>query len=94
MQYIGALILTSFVPQVAVWMDSDTLAVGSLHTLFDLSSSLSEPGSAEPGPRIGGAFAREHFTRLQRHGDRTTVKINTGVFIVKPGIIRYNLDIF
>ena len=71
-----------------MWLDSDTLAAGSLHTLFDLSPKLPEPGSEEPGSRIGGAFTRGHFRRLLRHGNTTIVKINTGVFIVKPGIYK------
>ena len=81
--------------QVAVWLDSDTLVARSLHTLFDLASSLPGPGSAEPGPRIGGTFARGHYRRLLHGGNTTVTKINTGVFIVKPGnmIIFYDNNI-
>ena len=46
---------------VALWMDSDSLAVRSLHPLFDQATRIPPPRSAEPGPRIGAAYNGQYY---------------------------------
>ena len=73
-----------------VWMDSDTLAVSSLHPLLDLAERLEDPASQRAGPRIGGSYDGGWYRHLIYNGTiptRGSVKdyINTGVFVIKPG---------
>ena len=37
--------------EVAVWLDSDTLVVGSLRPLMEQAARLPSPGSRDKGPR-------------------------------------------
>ena len=76
--------------EVVVWMDSDTLAVKSLHSLFSKADQLMSPTSVLPGPRIGAAFDGEYYKYLvfnKTVPPKGSVfdDINSGVFIIKPG---------
>ena len=76
----------------ALWLDSDTLAVRSLHPVLELAARIPPPGSEEPGPRIGAAYDGEWWQHLlSRHQPpppgHVNDDINTGVFIIKPGEI-------
>ena len=73
-----------------VWMDSDTLAVSSLHPLLDLAERLEDPASQRAGPRIGGSYDGGWYRHLIYNGTIPTPGsvrdyINTGVFVIKPG---------
>ena len=74
----------------ALWLDSDTLAVRSLHPVLELVSRIAPPGSEEPGPRIGASYDGEWWDQVIYKGEvpkRGSVRddINTGVFVIKPG---------
>ena len=73
-----------------VWVDSDSLAVSSLHPLLDLADRLEEPGSERPGPRIGASYDGEWWDSVIYKGETPAAgsvrdDINTGVFLIKPG---------
>ena len=53
---------------MALWLDSDTLAVRSLHPLLELGARIPPPGSEEPGPRLGVAFNGHYYKYLVRRG--------------------------
>ena len=81
----------------ALWLDSDTLAVRSLHPVLELAARIPPPESEKPGPRIGAAYDGEWWQHLlSRHQPpppgHVNDDINTGVFIIKPGEINTYLD--
>ena len=72
------------------WVDSDSLAVSSLHPLLEQADRLEEAGSERPGPRIGASYDGEWWDQVIYKGEvpkRGSVRddINTGVFVIKPG---------
>ena len=44
-----------------LWLDSDSIAVRSLHPLFAQADNIPGPGSAEAGPRIGATHNRPSY---------------------------------
>ena len=77
--------------QVLAWLDSDSLAVSSLQPLLAQADRLEDPGSARPGPRIGASYDGEWYNEVIYRGKVPTRgsprdDINTGVFIIKPGL--------
>ena len=82
--------------QVLVYMDSDTLVVSSLQPLLAQADRLEDPGSARPGPRIGASYDGEWYNEVIYRGKVPTLgssrdDINTGVFIIKPGVYSLTL---
>ena len=77
--------------KVALWLDSDTLAVRSLHPLMELAARIPPPGSEEPGPRLGVAFNGHYYKYLVRRGGERPrpgsffYEVNMGVFLIRPG---------
>ena len=74
------------------WVDSDSLAVSSLHPLLAQAGRLEDPGSVRPGPRIGASYDGEWWDSVIYRGERPALgsprdDINTGVFIIKPGVL-------
>ena len=73
------------------WVDSDSLAVSSLQPLLAQADRLEEPGSERPGPRIGASYDGEWYDDVIYRRKIPTLgtprdDINTGVFIIKPGV--------
>ena len=82
---------TDCVVQVLAWVDSDSLVVSSLQPLLAQADRLEEPGSERPGPRIGASYDGEWYNEVIYRGKVPTLgssrdDINTGVFIIKPGV--------
>ena len=80
--------------KVLAWVDSDSLVVSSLHSLLAQADRLEEPGSARPGPRIGASYDGEWYDDVIYRGRVPALgsprdDINTGVFIIKPGVYSF-----
>lgn len=77
----------------ALWLDSDSIAVRSLHPIFTMANHIPGPGSAEPGPRVGASHNRPSYRNYLKRKHRTSValgkpvpmKMNTGSFLIRPG---------
>lgn len=74
----------------ALWLDSDSIAVKSLHPLFTKAHDIPGPGSSEPGPRIGASHNRPSYKeflrrRHQKFGKPFEMNMNTGSFLIRPG---------
>ena len=78
---------------MVAWVDSDSLVVSSLQPLLAQADRLEDPASPRPGPRIGASYDGEWYLEVIYHGKIPTLgsprdDINTGVFIIKPGIYK------
>ena len=72
----------------ALWLDSDSIAIRSLHSIFEKAKHIPGPGSAEPGPRIGASHNRpsyQTYLRRKQLGKPYEMMFNTGSFLIKPG---------
>ena len=81
---------------MVAWLDSDTLVVSSLHPLLAQADRLEDPGSARPGPRIGASYDVIWYSEVIDRGNipkpgSPKDYINTGVFIIKPGVYSFFL---
>ena len=78
----------------ALWLDSDSIAVKSLHPLFTKAYNMPGPGSPEPGPRIGASHNRpsykEYVKRKKQQNEKPfEMNMNTGSFLIRPGKCKY-----
>ena len=73
-----------------VWLDSDTLVSSTIQPLLAQADRLEDPGSPRPGLRLGASYDVYWYRELNRGKipklGSAIDAINSGVFIIKPGV--------